>query len=171
MGHNLRSGAPAAAVLVLLGACASGAPPQSGAAAQQARSTPPTAQERALARYLSYAGPPIPYFTWLGHFYSWEPLGKDQIVVFTTSNEAYLLKIWAPCDLRFGGVGVGVTSLTNTVYARTDSVITGGKRCPIDEIRRIDYPRMQSELRQQAAANTAADGAAAQPGGADKSAH
>ena len=140
--------AAAAALLALAGGCASSGSATHTPAGGTAASVTP-AQQQALARYLAYAGPPIPYFIWLGHLYSWEPLGKDQLVVLTTTDEAYLLKVWPPCDLRFGGIGVGITSRTNTVYARVDSVTTGRMRCPIDEIRKIDYPRMQAELHQQ----------------------
>ncbi len=135
------------AALALLTACASG-PPQK------------TAQDVALERYQSYAGPPLPYFTWLGRFYSWEPLGKDHLVVFTTSFDAYLLKVWPPCDMRFVVNAIGVTSTSSTVSARLDSVIAGRQRCPIDEIRRIDYRRMRAEMHQ--APNPAAPAAGAQ---------
>src|SRR5579862_4257427 len=53
------------------------------------------------ARYAEYAGPPIRQFTWLGQFYSWEALGKDKLVVFTTPSDAYLLKVWPNCDMRW----------------------------------------------------------------------
>jgi hypothetical protein len=139
--RTLRAALTAVMLVELLGACAGGNSDRPASSPP-----PPSAQQRALEQYLGYAGPPIPYFVWLGHLYSWEPLGKDRLVVFTTTNEAYLLKVWPPCDFRFGGIGVGLTSRTNTVYARNDSVITGRMRCPIDEIRKIDYPRMRSDL-------------------------
>jgi hypothetical protein len=138
----------------LIAACQSG-PPQK------------TAQDLALERYSRFAGPPIPYFTWLGRYDGWEPLGKDHLVIFTTANEAYLLKVWAPCDLRFVVDRIGITSTTSTVYARLDAVTTGRQRCPIDEIRKIDYTRMRHELRAQsdAAAQPAQPPAAAPPPG------
>src|ERR1700683_2274792 len=114
MRHNLPGLGLAA--LALLGACASG-PPQK------------TAQDLALERYQSYAGAPLPYFTWLGRYDSWEPLGKDHLVVFTTAFDAYLLKVWAPCDMRFVVNAIGLTSTSSTVYARLDSVIAGRQRC------------------------------------------
>ena len=82
MRHNFRVLATLA--LVLLDACASGPQQKS-------------AQELALDRYNAYAGPPIQSFWWPGHFDSWEPLGKDHLVVFTTPFDAYLLKVWPPC--------------------------------------------------------------------------
>jgi hypothetical protein len=153
----------AAAVLVPLAGCAVGSLPHSSAA--------PSAHDEAFENYLAYAGPPIDHFTWLGRFYSWQPLGKDRLVVFTTPGDAYLLKVWPPCDLRFVINAIGITSTSRTVYARADSVTVntpeagpGPMRCPIDEIRRVDYKRLQADLRAQAQRNKAArQGAAEQP--------
>ena len=118
-------------------------------------------QER-RAQYAAYAGPPIQQFTWLGHFDGWEPLGQSDLVVFTTPSDAYLLKVWPPCDLRFafngrGGETIGVTSTGGTVSARLDSVIehsptVGRAVCPISEIRKVDYRRMLADERRQAKA-------------------
>ncbi len=150
MRHSIAAFVAAAALAALLEGCVSG-----GAAAGSTPAPSGTpAEQAALARYTAYAGPPLPSFTWLGHFYSWESLGKDQLVVFTLPNEAYLLKVWPPCDLRFVIDAIGITSTAHTVYAHADSITvnaagTGPGRwhCPIDEIRRIDYPRMRAELR------------------------
>lgn len=149
MRHKLTALAAAAALAALLAGCATGGA-SAGSAAVTPTGTP--AQQAALAHYLAYAGPPIPYFTWLGQFYSWEPLGKDTLVVFTVPDEAYLLKVWPPCDLRFVVNAVGITSIARTVYARSDSITVnsagtgpGRWRCPIDEIRKIDYQRMHAD--------------------------
>jgi hypothetical protein len=143
MKHKLPAIAALAAVLVLLGACVSksGSPPGSGTPAQQ----------QALARYTQFAGPPLQSFTWLGRFWSWEPLSRDQLAVWTTANEAYLLQIWPPCDLRWAGLGIGISSTARTIYRGADSVIVrsggaGPTSCPIDSIRRIDVQRMRAEL-------------------------
>lgn len=118
------------------------------------------------ASYARYEGPPISEFTWLGHFYSWEVLGRDQLVVFTTPSDAYYLKVWSSCDLRFvmnrqGGQAIGITSTGGTVSSGLDSIIenspsTGHMHCPISEIRRIDYRRMMADRRAQARAHTQA---------------
>jgi hypothetical protein len=148
----------------------------SGGATGSAAGNPPgaptgtPAQQQALARYSAYAGPPIDQFTWLGRFYGWEALGKDQLVVFTTPNDAYLLKVWATCDLRFIINLVGLSSTAGTVSAHGDFVTvnspaTGHMRCPIEEIRKIDYRRMQAELRQQARHNATAPQGTPAPAG------
>lgn len=147
---------PAAAVCALLAACAAGGPQKK------------TAQEQALERYSAYAGPPVSSFWWPGHFYSWEPLGKDHLALFTTPFDAYLLKVWPPCDMRFVLNTIGLTSTSNYVYAHTDSVTMNSSgtgpgmwRCPIDEIRKIDYQRMRADLK--AGRAPAADAASAPP--------
>jgi hypothetical protein len=151
--HITRAFAAAAAALALLGAGSSPPPGLPGAPA------PKTSLEQALERYSAYAGPPIDQFSWLGRFYSWEPLGRDRLVVFTTPGDAYLLKVWPPCDLRFVSNAIGLTSTSHTVYARLDSVTVnsagtgpGPLRCPIDEIRKVDYKRMRADMRAQSAA-------------------
>jgi len=149
MRPTLQALAPAAVLLALLGGCASNSPQKSSAAA-----TGSPAQQQALARYSAYAGQPIDSFTWLGRFYSWEALGRDRLVVFTTPSDAYLLKVWSSCDLRFVLNTIGVTTTSGTVSAhvdavRIDSAPTGRMVCPIDEIRPIDYRRMTADLRAQ----------------------
>jgi hypothetical protein len=142
MRRNLRTPAVLSLVLVLCGACAGGIPLH-------------PSQQQVRDRYTAYAGPPIPSFTWLGRYDGWEPLGKSELVIFTTPNDAYLLKIWPPCDMRFVINNIGLSSTGRTVTAHLDSVITnspstGRWRCPIDEIRKVDYQRMRADLRAQA---------------------
>ncbi len=139
MHRNLSTPAMLPLVLVLCGACASGIPLHQS-------------QQQVRDRYAAYAGPPLRSFTWLGRYDGWEPVGKDELVIFTTPNDAYLLKVWPPCDMTFVINGIGLSSTGRTVTARLDSVIvnsrsTGRWRCPIDEIRKIDYQRMRADLR------------------------
>ena len=145
-----------ALVLALLGGCA--APPH-----PSAPQTP--------SPYEAYAGPPIDQLTWLGHFYSWQALGRDKLLVFTTPNDAYLIKVWSSCDLRWVVNTIGVTSTSGTVSAHVDAIKidsppTGRMTCPIEEIRRIDYQRMRADqhAQQQAAGAGAAPGANGEPG-------
>ncbi len=142
MRRNLNTVLPV--LLLLCAGCAGGIPLHPG-------------QQQVRDRYAAYAGPPIPSFTWLGRYDGWEALGKDELVIFTTPNDAYMLKIWPPCDMRFVTNGIGLSSTGPTVTAHLDSVITnspstGRWRCPIEEIRRVDYPRMKADLRAQAQA-------------------
>jgi phospholipid/cholesterol/gamma-HCH transport system substrate-binding protein len=89
-------------------------------------------------------------------------LESSQQVVKTTPSDAYLLKVWRPCDLRFAFDGrgeetIGVSSTGGTVSAGLDSVIerspaVGRVVCPISEIRKVDYRRMLADERRQARA-------------------
>jgi hypothetical protein len=143
----LTSFGSAAAIAALLAGCASTQP--AGAAPA------PTTQQRALERYSAYAGPPVPSFNWLGRFDSWEGLGKDQLVVYTTPGDAYLLKVSPPCDLRFVVNVVGISSTNRTVYRGLDSIVVrdpaagGPWQCPIEQIRPVDVRRMRADLSSQ----------------------
>jgi len=137
-----------AASVALLAACASGIPHHQD-------------EQQVRDRYAAYAGPPVKSFTWLGRYDGWEALGKDELVLFTNPSEAYLLKVWPPCDLRFVVNRIGLTTTGSTVYSGLDSVIVdsappGRWRCPISEIRPIDYKRMRADMRAQAQARKAA---------------
>ena len=126
--------AASALALALLAACSAGIP---------VRQDP----EEVRTRYESYAGAPIDHFTWLGRYDGWEALGRDDLVLFTSVNNAYLLKVSPPChDLRTAE-RVGLTSTGGSVYARLDSVTTRSWRCRILQIRRVDYRRMKADLR------------------------
>ena len=136
--------------LLILSGCTSTQPAATGSGAA------PEREQRALARYSAYAGPPLSSFTWLGHFYSWEALGKDRLAVYTTPSDAYLLKVAPPCDLRFAINRVGLTSTASTVTRGLDSVVVDNAaagapwQCPIEEIRQVDVRRMRAEARSQA---------------------
>ena len=147
-----------ASMLVALAGCATRTPAPEETGKLAAR----------YARYAEYAGPPIRQFTWLGQFYSWEALGKDKLVVFTTPSDAYLLKVWPNCDMRWVSLrhdeAIGVTSTGGTVSSGLDSVIEdspglGRQRCPISEIRKVDYRRMMADQRASAPGNSAANAA------------
>ena len=112
------------------------------------------------ARYEAYAGAPIQQFTWIGQYNSWEPIGTNKLVVWTTPFQAYLLKVAPPCDnLEFIN-RIGLTSTSNTVYARFDAIkVDHGWRCPIQEIRPIDYGRMRQDMRNESASDNPAPAA------------
>lgn len=102
------------------------------------------------SRYEAYAAAPIDKFTWLGRYDSWQAIGTNELVVWTTPFQAYLIKVAPPCDnLEFVN-HIGLTSTANTVSARFDFVKVGRWRCPIQEIRPIDYQRMRQDLRKEA---------------------
>jgi hypothetical protein len=101
------------------------------------------------ARLEAYAGQPIDHFTWSGRYYGWKPVRKEQVLVWTTPDQGYLIKVASPCeDLRVVDY-IGLTSSLHTVYSRgLDHVKARGSQCPITEIRPVDYGRLQADLRQ-----------------------
>jgi hypothetical protein len=134
--------------LVLLGGCASAIPLHEDLT-------------EVRDRYSAYGGPPIDSFTWMGSYDGWEDLGKDQLVLFTGPSDAYLIKVWPTCDLRFGIERLGLSTTASTVNARLDSITyysqaTGPMRCPIEEIRKVNYRAMQADLKAARAAGKAA---------------
>ena len=83
--------------------------------------------------------------------------------MFTGVSDAYLLKVGPPCDNLQFATRIGLTSTGGAVYSRfdsvtTDSVTTGRWRCPIEEIRRVDYRRMKADLRLEAQSSKARAG-------------
>lgn len=107
-------------------------------------------------RYHSIAGKPIQDFPYTHRYYSWAPLSLEEIVIFTTKSDAYLLKFEHQCiDLPYTA-GIELTSL-NTVTARYDSVIVQRHEdrgrltrleCLIGEIRKVDPERLRREIRE-----------------------
>jgi hypothetical protein len=102
------------------------------------------------ARIEAYSGQPVDHFTWLGRYWGWKPVSKEQALVWTTPDKGYLIKVEQPCeDLRFAD-HIGLTSTLHTVYSRgLDYVRVRGWRCPIKEIRPVDYGRLQADLRRE----------------------
>ncbi|HEX3838857.1 MAG TPA: DUF6491 family protein [Steroidobacteraceae bacterium] len=91
------------------------------------------------AKLLKFAGPPIPSFTYLGHYDGFRTLGNKEVVIFTTVSDGYLIRVRDPCiNLQFANV-VGLTSTDHTVTSQFDFVISDHERCHIDSIRHIDY--------------------------------
>ena len=106
-------------------------------------------QDAQRARYESYAGAPIDSFTWLGRYDSWQSIGTNEVVVWTTPFQAYLIKVAPPCNnLEFVN-RIGLTSTASTVSSRFDFVKVGHWRCPIQQIRPVDYLRMRQDIRKE----------------------
>jgi len=91
------------------------------------------------AKLLQFAGPPIDSFTYLGRYDGFRTLGDNQVVLFTTINDGYLIRVRAGCpNLRFID-RFGLTSSDRTVSRVFDFVLADQVRCQIDTIRHIDY--------------------------------
>ena len=93
--------------------------------------------------YREYAGEPVKSF-YMNDFDGWSPVSKDQLVVWSGINKAYLLRVTGYCpDLQYANA-VAVTSTANTVD-KFEKVIVGHDRCFISEIRPIDTQRMKED--------------------------
>jgi hypothetical protein len=98
-----------------------------------------------LDRYMQYAGAPIDHFTYLGRYDGWQVLGRDQLVVWTSMDAAYLLTVAEPCTGLEFAERIGVSSTGGTV-SHFESIRFDHQRCPINEIRPVDYRKMRRDL-------------------------
>lgn len=112
--------------------------------------------EASRKSYVDYAGEPLKeFFAW--RIDGWTPVSRNQLVVWTGINEAFLLTVWDTCpDIDFATT-VGISQLMRTITT-FDKVRVGHQTCPIREIRKVDIKRMKAEER---ATREAADRAAA----------
>lgn len=101
--------------------------------------------DKALARYEPYLEEPVDSFTMFTHD-SWVPIDRNQLVLYTNINSAYLLTVTGPCNELPFAQTVGVTTTGNTV-SKFESVLVRGNRCPITEIQPIDVHRMKADWR------------------------
>jgi uncharacterized protein YceK len=99
--------------------------------------------EQAGMQYRDYAGEPIDKFTAF-NFDSWTAVSRNQLVVWTGINEAYLLTVWDSCDNLQFAERIAVRR-TGSSVTKFDSVQVKGQRCPISEIRRVDVKQMKMD--------------------------
>jgi hypothetical protein len=99
-------------------------------------------QQQNLERFEKYAGAPIDEFDFWS-LYKWQLVGPEKVIVWSTINDAYLVTVAKPCaGLEFAR-GIGVTSKQrHIVSAKFDEVTYGKGRCPIAQIRPVDYRQM-----------------------------
>ena len=95
-------------------------------------------------KYVDYAGEPVQQITAMRGIDSWTPVSRNQLVIWTGINEAWLLKVWDNCpDLNFAN-SIQVTQ-TGRSISRFERVIAGRDSCPIQEIRPVDVNRMKAD--------------------------
>jgi hypothetical protein len=93
--------------------------------------------------YTDYAGEPVNSF-YMSNFDGWAGVSRDQVVVYTGMNKAYLLSVSGYCpDLQFANT-IAVTSTGNTVD-KFEKVLVGRDRCLIREIRPLDVKQMKAD--------------------------
>jgi len=84
-----------------------------------------------------FAGPPVDSF----HFWDmkrFEVLGDYDLVVWTTLDDAYLIRVERPCTGLVFTKAVGLSSTQRRVHQRFDTVNFDRQRCGIEEIRTVD---------------------------------
>ncbi|MFN5010756.1 MAG: DUF6491 family protein [Gammaproteobacteria bacterium] len=119
----------AAALLVLLAACASGLVRKDDAA---------------QFRYQDYAGEPVDTVDSMGRVTGWTSVSRTELVIWTGVNDAWLLKVWDTCrDLTFADT-IAV-SRSGSRITKFDRVSVGEERCQITEIRRVDVKQMKAD--------------------------
>jgi hypothetical protein len=93
--------------------------------------------------YHEYTGEPVKSF-YMNNLDGWAPVSKDEIVVWSGLNKAYMIKVSGYCpDLQFANA-IAVTSTASTVD-KFEKVIVGRDRCFIQEIRPIDVKQMKAD--------------------------
>lgn len=99
--------------------------------------------DRVLERYEPYIGEPIRGFTAF-RMQSWQPVSRNQLILWTSINDAYLLTITNNCpDLMFTD-SVRVTSTASNI-STLDQVLVRGDRCLIQKIQPIDLRQWRKD--------------------------
>ena len=94
--------------------------------------------------YREYAGEPVKSFDMRNYDGGWSAVSRDQVVVWSGINEAYLIKVSGYCpDLMFANA-IGVTNTAGTVD-KFEKILVGKDKCLIEEIRPIDTKQMKAD--------------------------
>ena len=99
--------------------------------------------DRVLERYEPYIGEPIRGFTAF-RMQSWQPVSRNQLILWTSINDAYLLTVSNNCpELMFTDT-VRVTSTASNI-STLDQVLVRGDRCLIQKIQPIDIRQWRKD--------------------------
>ena len=101
-----------------------------------------------LARYEAHAGPPIAEVRNY-RLYRWQPLGKQELAIWSNPRDVYLVRVHGPCNgLDFAKtIGTTTQGSVRTLNARFDSVVFEDQRCVIRTIQPVDYDAVRAEER------------------------
>ncbi len=116
---------------------------------------PDPAVVKRLAEVDAIAGSPVNSFRFM-RMSSFEPIGLQHLLVFTTPHDAWLLRLDAPCRLLDFGPFMGITSHMHLVMAGVDSVRVRDNPipCRIEQIRPVDALRLRHVDRERKAQGT-----------------
>jgi hypothetical protein len=102
-------------------------------------------QQHNLEKYTPYLQAPVEEFEFWT-LYKWQLVGPEQVVVWSTIKDAYLITVEKPCPRLEWAHGIGLTSTqTHKIARRLDFVTFEHDRCRIEEIQPIDTRRMDQE--------------------------
>jgi hypothetical protein len=106
--------------------------------------------DQRVAAYAAAAGPAVRTFRFFGPLYSWEPLGNQQLVVYTRPNQAWLLDVAGCPGLPFTNA-IGLTSNMHEVTVMLDKVLTGRRDypCTITRARPLDVTHLKAVRKAQ----------------------
>jgi hypothetical protein len=100
-------------------------------------------------RYWYYAKPAVSSFSTVGRISGWRPLGRNELVVWTRFDEAYILRVSPGCFGLDSEWGIRIESrVQGMVSSGFDSVRVGRDTCRILEIHPMDYKLMKQEERE-----------------------
>jgi hypothetical protein len=100
-------------------------------------------------RYWHYARDEVPSFSSLGRINGWRPLGRNELVVWTRFDEAYILRVDPGCFELDPAIGIRLESrVGGTISSGFDWVRVGRDRCRILKIFPVDYKLMKQEERE-----------------------
>jgi len=99
-------------------------------------------EDEEFARNKQYAGAPIDEFP-MFRMWKWQVVGPERIVIWSTINDAYLVRVEKPCvRLEWTHAVVVTQKMRQKVSKKFDYVVFGNQRCKIDEILPVDYKAM-----------------------------
>jgi hypothetical protein len=76
---------------------------------------------------------------------NWDSPAPDEVVVWTSPKEAYLLRLFGPC-FGLDNAATILLSSNGSVRAGSDAVIVAGERCRIQRIDRLDARRLKADM-------------------------
>lgn len=98
-----------------------------------------------LARYQKFAQAPVERFPMVS-LWQWQVVGKDNVVVWTGVNTAYLITVEKSCNNLEWARGIGITQNTSMhVDAKFDSIVFDHQNCRISQIQPLDYKALQQD--------------------------
>jgi hypothetical protein len=123
------------ALLVVLGGCA----------ANHARAQRDQAHLQAVE---AAAGKPVGAFSYVTNtLYSWEPLSRSELLIYTRPNQAWLLNVGLCQELPYT-TAIGLTSHVGQVSTLRDSVIVQRALhpCTIQKIQPVDVSQLKHHM-------------------------